>query len=134
MDLSQLRDHRLVMPTIASTLGVHDGQSRSVARSVETAVGDRELLLVLDNFEQVLLAAQDIGEQRSVQPNVLLVSPRVLDEGCLGFRELVEGDRVKDPSVVTRLCAPHSRVDRPGQFQDCGVEACVLVHSRMTAG
>src|SRR5690349_336698 len=37
VDLSQLRDHRLVVPTIGSMLGVHDGRSRSTARSVETA-------------------------------------------------------------------------------------------------
>jgi predicted ATPase len=61
VDLSQLRDHRQVMPTIASMLGVHDGQSRSIARSVETAIGDQELFLVLDNFEHVLMAAQEIG-------------------------------------------------------------------------
>src|SRR5215831_17221518 len=58
VDLSHLHDYRLVMPTIASTLGVHDGPLRSIASSVETAIGDRELFLVLDNFEQVLMAAQ----------------------------------------------------------------------------
>src|SRR5215471_13925894 len=61
VDLSHLRDYRLVMSTIASTLGIHEGQARSIARSVETAIGDRELLLVLDNFEHVLRAAPEIG-------------------------------------------------------------------------
>src|SRR5690242_8597782 len=81
VDLSQLRDHRLVIPTIASMLGVHDGHSRSTASSVETAIGDRQLLLVLDNFEQVLTAAQEIGTLLAACPQltILVTSRQPLD-------------------------------------------------------
>jgi predicted ATPase/DNA-binding CsgD family transcriptional regulator len=83
VDLSQLRDHRLVMPTIASVLGVHDGQSPSIASSVETAIGDRELFLVLDNFEQVLMAAQEIGTLLAACPRLMIL---VTSRQPLGLR------------------------------------------------
>ena len=77
VDLSQLRDHRLVMPTIASMLGVHDGPSRSIATSVQAAIGDRQLFLVLDNFEHLLLAAPEIGSLLAACPRLkILVTSR----------------------------------------------------------
>jgi predicted ATPase/DNA-binding CsgD family transcriptional regulator len=83
VDLSQLRDHRLVMPTISSTLGVREGQSHSIARNVETAIGDRELFLVLDNFEQVLLAAPEIGALLAACPRLMIL---VTSRQPLGLR------------------------------------------------
>ncbi len=47
--LSALRDPALVTQTIAQTLGAKDGLAEHV--------GERELLLLLDNFEQVAVAA-----------------------------------------------------------------------------
>ena len=48
--LSALRDPALVTQTIAQTLGSKDGLAEHV--------GERELLLLLDNFEQVVEAAR----------------------------------------------------------------------------
>jgi predicted ATPase len=47
--LAPLRDAALVAETIAQTLGAKDGLAGHIA--------DRELLLLLDNFEQVVDAA-----------------------------------------------------------------------------
>src|SRR5262249_36643376 len=77
VDLSRLSGPAQVMPTIASTLGIHQEQSRSIARGVETAIGDRELFLVLDNFEHVLQAAQEIGTLLAACPHLtILVTSR----------------------------------------------------------
>ena len=55
MALDAVRDPTLVAPSIARTLGLADNRSaeRSRPRS-PTEIGDRRVLLVLDNFEQVI--------------------------------------------------------------------------------
>ena len=53
VDLAPLRDPVLVAPTIARALGAHG--------EVADHIGDDELLLALDNFEQVVDAAPDVA-------------------------------------------------------------------------
>jgi predicted ATPase/class 3 adenylate cyclase len=55
--LARLTDPALVVPTIAHTLGVREGGGQPVAEGLRDHVGDKRLLLVLDNFEQVVGAA-----------------------------------------------------------------------------
>ena len=50
-----------VMPTIATTLDITEAHGRSAVEAVATLVGDRHVLLVLDNLEQVVDAAGDIA-------------------------------------------------------------------------
>jgi len=61
VDLSPVADARLVMDRISRELGLADFSRRAPAEVVEEFLRDRSLLLVLDNFEQVLDAAADIG-------------------------------------------------------------------------
>jgi len=69
--LSALRDPTLVGATISQTLGAKDG--------VAEHVGERELLLLLDNFEQVVAAAPELSELLESCPNLkLLVTSREL--------------------------------------------------------
>ena len=51
--LSAIRDPALVTPTVAHTLGSNDG--------LAAHIGERELLLLLDNFEQVIEAAPELS-------------------------------------------------------------------------
>ncbi|MDQ3167470.1 MAG: AAA family ATPase, partial [Chloroflexota bacterium] len=57
VDLSPLADPGLVAQSIAQALGVREAGDRPVAERLIDALRDRELLLVLDNFEQVVEAA-----------------------------------------------------------------------------
>ena len=58
MTLAAVRDPALVAPTIAHALGVGEAGGRApVDERLRDALRDRQLLLVLDNFEQVLDAA-----------------------------------------------------------------------------
>lgn len=57
VDLSSLRDPAQVPFAIAACAGVIDGGGRPIAVSVVEALRYRELLLVLDNFEQLIDAA-----------------------------------------------------------------------------
>jgi predicted ATPase/class 3 adenylate cyclase len=55
--LEALEDPGLVLPTIAQTLGVDETGAATLADALGDFIGERRLLLVLDNFEQVLEAA-----------------------------------------------------------------------------
>jgi predicted ATPase len=69
--LAPVRDPALVPDTIAQTLGAKDG--------LEEHVGERELLLLLDNLEQVVEAAPDLASLVESCPNLkLLVTSREL--------------------------------------------------------
>jgi len=57
VDLSPLADPGLVAPSVAQALGVREAGDRPLAERLLDALRDRELLLVLDNFEQVVEAA-----------------------------------------------------------------------------
>ena len=67
--LAPLRDAALVIDTIAHTLGAKDG--------VQAHVGEREMLLLLDNLEQVVDAAPDLARLVEACPNLrLLITSR----------------------------------------------------------
>jgi predicted ATPase len=69
--LAAVRDPALVAPTIAQTLGAHDGLAAHIA--------DREMLLVIDNLEQVVEAAPELARLVEACPNlVLLLTSREL--------------------------------------------------------
>src|SRR5918911_2198697 len=55
--LAALRDPALVIPTIAGALGLTEAGGRPLGESLKQHLRDRQLLLVLDNFEQVSEAA-----------------------------------------------------------------------------
>jgi predicted ATPase len=69
--LATLRDPTLVVDTIAQTLGAKDALAEHV--------GERELLLLLDNLEQVIDAATELAGLLEACPNLrLLVTTREL--------------------------------------------------------
>src|SRR5690606_15879891 len=61
VSLTAVRDPRLVLPTIASTLGIKEDPAHTVDATLAAHLRPREMLLVLDNFEQVLDAAPGVG-------------------------------------------------------------------------
>jgi predicted ATPase/DNA-binding CsgD family transcriptional regulator len=74
VDLTPLTDPGLVVGAIGRACGLLHDNPQSPMLSLTRALGDRELLLLLDNFEHVLLAATEVGE---------------LVESCRGLRVLV---------------------------------------------
>jgi predicted ATPase len=60
--LAAITDSELVVPTIASTLGLRDLGGQPSLASLQAALHDRTLLLILDNFEQVLAAGADLAD------------------------------------------------------------------------
>jgi len=78
VDLSSVRDPALVLNSVANALGLRDTGSQSVLERLQDALHDRQLLLVPDNFEQVLPAATDLDALLSACPHLtMLVTSRV---------------------------------------------------------
>jgi predicted ATPase/class 3 adenylate cyclase len=75
--LACLRDPTLVMPTIARALGIRDGTEQSIFARLVEALQQQQVLLLLDNFEQVVDAAPQIAELLTFCPQLkLLVTSR----------------------------------------------------------
>lgn len=68
----------LVLPTIARSFGLREVEPESAAARLRTALGERRLLLILDNFEQVVDAAPALAALLVTCPGVTaLVTSRV---------------------------------------------------------
>ena len=94
--LAPLSDPALVIDTIAQTLGAREGLADHIA--------EREMLLVLDNFEQVIEAAPELSSLLEACSNLrLLVTSREL----LRVRGEVEYPvlPLADPEAVSLFCA-----------------------------
>jgi predicted ATPase len=78
--LSTVTEPRLVPPTIAQTLGVPEFAGRPVLETLKHAIANRRMLLVIDNFEQVMAAAPIVVELLGACPKlkVLLTSREAL--------------------------------------------------------
>ncbi len=57
VSLAPISDPELVSAAIAQTLGVREAAGQPIQASLQAYLHDRQLLLVLDNFEQILAAA-----------------------------------------------------------------------------
>jgi predicted ATPase/DNA-binding CsgD family transcriptional regulator len=78
--LAPISDHALVVPTIAQTLMLREVSDRPFLDLLEDHLQDKQLLLVLDNFEQVVRAAPLLSELLEVclELKLLVTSREVL--------------------------------------------------------
>jgi predicted ATPase len=108
ISFASLRDPSLVTTMIAHTLGANDG--------LATHVGEREMLLLLDNLEQVIEAAPELSLLLSACPNLtLLVTSREL----LRVQGEVEYPvpPLAEPEAVSLFCE-RSQLEPSGQIAD----------------
>jgi predicted ATPase/class 3 adenylate cyclase len=122
--LAPLRDAALVLPLVLRTLGEREEPGQTAAETLVERVGDREILLLLDNVEQVADAAVDLPRvlaacaglrvlATSRQPlqvtgeTTYAVAPLPLDDATMLFAERA-GDAALDHETVAAICA---RVD-----------------------
>jgi predicted ATPase len=76
--LSRLTDPELVLPTIGQTLGLHEAGSQPISEVLREYVRTRQVLLLLDNFEQVVGASPQVAELLATSPGLkVLVTSRV---------------------------------------------------------
>jgi len=73
VDLAPIREPMLVISQIATTLEVKEMGSQPLLTTLKEYLGDRQMLLLLDNFEQVLDAAPLVAELRAATARLKLV-------------------------------------------------------------
>ncbi len=77
ISLAPISDPGLVIPTIAQALGVKENEARSLLDLLKAYLRDKCLLLVLDNFEQILPAAPHLTDLLTSCPHLsILVTSR----------------------------------------------------------
>jgi predicted ATPase/transcriptional regulator with XRE-family HTH domain len=75
--LAPVSDPSLVPTTLAEALGVREMPARSLLETLQDALRDRQMLLILDNFEQVVPAAPLLTDLLAAAPQLkVLVTSR----------------------------------------------------------
>ena len=79
VDLSPQLEPSLVVPAIAHALGIPPSAGEAPLDAVKHFLRHRQVLLVLDNFEQVIAAAPEVRELLSAAPGLkVLVTSRIV--------------------------------------------------------
>jgi predicted ATPase/Tfp pilus assembly protein PilF len=129
VSLAPVSDPELLVPTIAEALDVREGE-RNLAQGVIEHLSERRMLLVLDNFEQILAAAPFVGDLLAAAPRLWIlatsraplrlaaereypVPPFEAPDADLPFEALVKADAV-------RLFAARAQAVDPGFELDTG--------------
>ncbi|MFN8474994.1 MAG: tetratricopeptide repeat protein [Anaerolineae bacterium] len=77
VDLAPIRDPALVVSAVARTLDVRETPTRPYRQALEDHLREKSVLLLLDNFEQVLDAASALADLLAAAPRVrMLVTSR----------------------------------------------------------
>ncbi|HET9658947.1 MAG TPA: LuxR C-terminal-related transcriptional regulator [Thermomicrobiales bacterium] len=121
VDLSDVQQSELVLPAIASALGVHTA-GRSVLDSLESALRHGKYLLVLDNFEQVLPAAEALAGLLGACPRLKLL---ITSRAVLG----IPGEHVVDIRPLPLPVVDQSALEQ----QAAAFDACRLFVDRAQA-
>ena len=118
VDLADVEQPELVLPTIAAALGVRpDG--RPVLDYLRAVLGHGDHLLVLDNFEQVLPAASALADLLDACPNLRLLAT---SRAVLG----IPGEHVVDVRPFPLPSHPSAESDAGA----AGFDACRLFVDR----
>jgi predicted ATPase/DNA-binding SARP family transcriptional activator len=127
VELGAVRDPAFVTAAIAAALGVVEQPGERLERAIAEAIADRELLLVLDNFEHVIDAGPLLLDLLGGAPQLTLVvtSRRVLH---LSGEQVFTVQPLPDADAVTLFLARAAAGDAarpvPGEDLDAIREIC----------
>jgi predicted ATPase/class 3 adenylate cyclase len=104
VSLAAIRDPQLVVGAVAGTLGVKEAGGQPLLQSLEDYLGEKRMLLLVDNFEQVLEAAPVVTELLSGAPNLKVLATSRIPLRLYGEHEyavppLALPDPERPPSV-----------------------------------
>ena len=71
--LASISNPELVIPTIAQTLGLREAGDWSLKEHLQTFLHEKKLLLLIDNFEQVVTAAPELIELIACCPHLKII-------------------------------------------------------------
>jgi predicted ATPase/tetratricopeptide (TPR) repeat protein len=110
VSLAPIADDRLVLPTIGRVLGIGEAGERQLSERLAEQLRDRQLLLLLDNFEHLLGAAPAVVEllRAAVGPRALVTSRSALR---------VPGEREYQVSGLSTVEATQLFVERASAMQ-----------------
>jgi predicted ATPase/class 3 adenylate cyclase len=74
VELAPLSDPALVPSTIGQALGVRDAGGRPVLETLKAYLKSKSLLLVLDNFEQIVMAAPVVADLLAASPGLRVLA------------------------------------------------------------
>ena len=74
VDLAPISDSGLIATTIAQAIGLPEDPKRPVSESLESHLRDLHLLLVLDNFEQLIDGAPLVGRLLQAAPHLTVLA------------------------------------------------------------
>ncbi len=78
VELAAVRDTELVVPTIMQTLGASETANQNFAEVLKSFLRTRQILLILDNFEQITVAAPLVSELLDASAKLkILITSRV---------------------------------------------------------
>ncbi|MBN9387575.1 MAG: tetratricopeptide repeat protein [Chloroflexi bacterium] len=78
VSLASLRDSSLVLPSLAQALALHNDIKGPVEEGLAAYLRNKQILLILDNFEQVIAAAPALGRVLASSPGLkMLVTSRI---------------------------------------------------------
>jgi predicted ATPase/serine/threonine protein kinase/DNA-binding CsgD family transcriptional regulator len=112
VNLAPISDSTLVVPTVAETLGIQERADPFLLKRLKDILSQRQMLLLLDNFEQVVDASVQIVYLLTACPGLkmLVTSREVLHvQGEHEFPvpplELPDPKRLPDPAVLSHNAA-----------------------------
>jgi predicted ATPase/class 3 adenylate cyclase len=85
--LATLSEAELFLPTVAETVGVRESGEQPLDENLKNYLSERRMLLVLDNFEQVLGAAPTVTELLAVAPGLKVLATSRAPLGLYGEHE-----------------------------------------------
>jgi predicted ATPase/class 3 adenylate cyclase len=85
--LATLSEVELLLPAVAETLGVRETAEQPLEESLKDYLSERRLLLLLDNFEQVLGAAPAVTELLAGAPGLKVLATSRAPLGLYGEHE-----------------------------------------------
>jgi predicted ATPase/class 3 adenylate cyclase/DNA-binding CsgD family transcriptional regulator len=146
IELASVAEPELVVRTVAAVLGVREEPGRFMLDTLVEAVGERDLLLIIDNAEHVLSAVAKVADaiMRSCPRSSLLVTSRQ-PLGIGGERVIRVGPLAVPPADVVapqplaafesvQLFAGHAAMRRQGFTLDDASAASVAAICRRLEG
>ena len=123
VDLSAVDDDVQVATAVADAVGVSDRAHRDVAEALATELAAQHLLLVLDNFEQVLAAARLFARLLERCPHLAILATSRLPLGIQAEHQVVLEPLPDDDAVTlfaARAKAAGARaLEGPAVLADC---------------
>ena len=127
--LAPIRDPALVLATIARAAGIREAGAQPTSGRLAEALAERDLLVLLDNFEHLLPAGPAISELLAACPTLHILMTSRIRPRLTGERDipvpplLLPCQRRSSPSGSLFPSPPAPGADAPPEYSDVEVDA-----------